>query len=74
MQDRRVCYQWRLLQNFGSAHEAGFNMAFCDGTVRSISFAINPTVTCNWVTVATASRRCLDRLRSDVADRRTPCK
>jgi prepilin-type N-terminal cleavage/methylation domain-containing protein/prepilin-type processing-associated H-X9-DG protein len=27
---------------FGSAHSAGFNMAFCDGSARMISFDINP--------------------------------
>jgi prepilin-type N-terminal cleavage/methylation domain-containing protein/prepilin-type processing-associated H-X9-DG protein len=30
--------------NFGSAHEAGFNMAFCDGQVRLMSFAIDLAV------------------------------
>ncbi len=29
---------------FGSAHPAGFHMAFCDGSVQKLSFAIDPVV------------------------------
>ncbi len=46
---------------FGSAHSAGFNMAFCDGSVRSISYSIDPDV--HRVLGARASGEVIDQSR-----------
>ncbi len=42
MQDRRG---YDAASNaFGSAHSAGFNMGFCDGAARQMSYTIDPTI------------------------------
>lgn len=41
MQDRRSDQH---VNSFGSAHAAGFGAAFCDGSVRTISFDVDPAV------------------------------
>lgn len=40
-------YGWNGMLNFGSAHPSGFNMAMCDGSVRSIAYNIDRQVHAN---------------------------
>ena len=41
LQDRMGLH---LFYRFGSAHPSGFHVAFCDGSVHTISYGINPVV------------------------------
>jgi prepilin-type processing-associated H-X9-DG protein len=35
---------WYLTRNFGSSHATALNFAFCDGSVRPVSYSIDPLV------------------------------
>jgi len=43
-QDRDMPVSTNVASLFGSAHPAGFHMAFCDGSVRKMNYNVKPTV------------------------------
>ena len=48
LQDTAGIGSGNYMFSFGSAHPGGFNMTFCDGSVRSISYTVDLTVHANF--------------------------